>query len=100
MRAEPECVWIYISRLFSVNFFFSDLFPLKPLFDGASSTLHNWDLLSTSRVYSGLLHAFIADSHTPLYLIKTITHIRVAKKKKAHSILKPFLSKAVQRRIF
>jgi hypothetical protein len=53
-----------------------------PLFDGASSTLHNLDLLSTSRVYSGLLHAFIADPHTPLYLIKSITHICVAKKKK------------------
>jgi hypothetical protein len=36
----------------------------------------------TSRVYIGLPHAFIADPHTPLYLINSITHIRVAKKKK------------------
>ena len=56
-----------------------------PLFDDASSSLHNLDLLSTSRVYSGLLHAFIADPHTPLYLIKSLTHIRVAQKKKSGS---------------
>jgi hypothetical protein len=45
----------------------------------APSSLYNLDLLSTPRVYSGLLHAFIADRHTPLYLIKSITHVRVAK---------------------
>jgi hypothetical protein len=33
--------------------------------------------------YSGLLHVFIADSHTPLYLIKSTTH----KKKKATCFL-------------
>ena len=32
-----------------------------------NSIIRNWDLLSASRVYSGLLNAFIADSHTPLY---------------------------------
>jgi hypothetical protein len=46
-----------------------------------ASALKNWDLLSTSRVYSGLLYAFIADPHTPLYLIKPITHISVTTKK-------------------
>jgi hypothetical protein len=51
------------------------------LLDGASSSLHNWDLLFASRVYIGLLNAFIADPHTPLYLINSITHIRVAKNK-------------------
>jgi hypothetical protein len=52
------------------------------LLDGASSSLHNWDLLFASRVYIGLLNTFIADPHTPLYLKNSITHIRVAKKKK------------------
>jgi hypothetical protein len=52
------------------------------LLDGASSSLHNWDLLFASRVYIGLLNTFVADPHTPLYLINSITHIRVAKKKK------------------
>jgi hypothetical protein len=33
-------------------------------------------------VYIGLFNTFIADPHTPLYLINSITHIRVAKKKK------------------
>ena len=52
------------------------------LLDGASSSLHNWDLLFASRVYIGLLNTFIADPHTPLYLINSITHIRVTKKNK------------------
>jgi hypothetical protein len=57
--------WLLLSQH---QLFFSDLFLLMPLFDGASSA--QLDLLSTSRVYSGLLCAFIADPHAPLYLIK------------------------------
>jgi hypothetical protein len=52
------------------------------LLDGASSSLRNWGFLFALRVYIGLLNTFIADPHTPLYLINSITHIRVANKKK------------------
>jgi hypothetical protein len=60
------------------------------LLDGASSSLYNWNLLFASRVYIGLLNTFIADPHTPLYLINYITNIRVAKKKKKKKVPSPW----------
>jgi hypothetical protein len=59
---------------------------------GSSATraqhIPTWDLLSTSRVHSGLLHAFIADPHTPLYLIKPITHIS---SKNQYNYVEPYI---------
>ena len=59
---------------------------MAPL-DGASFSLCNWDLLSTSCVCSGLLCAFIAEPRTSLYPIKPMTHISYKKKSRVFRCL-------------